>query len=86
MSQDVLCAAEPTALARYGAETEPSAVALGAAHVCYAAGAAGWFQPLGGARALRRLHRFIGKHEGHQKVVFGNLDCRSILNLFCASS
>ncbi|CAH2091683.1 unnamed protein product [Euphydryas editha] len=49
-----LAKSEPTALARYAAEAEPSAVALGAAHACYASGAQGWFQPLGGGRALRR--------------------------------
>ncbi|XP_064075717.1 WD repeat-containing protein 19 [Vanessa tameamea] len=48
--------AEPTALASYAVATEPSVIALGAAHVCCVSGQQGSFYPLGGGPPLRRQY------------------------------
>ncbi|XP_072941751.1 WD repeat-containing protein 19 [Epargyreus clarus] len=53
---DAPAKSEPVALATYALPTEPSAIALGAAHVCCVRGALAWFQPLAGGPPRRRQY------------------------------
>ncbi|VVC92258.1 unnamed protein product [Leptidea sinapis] len=56
VGDEAVAKSEPSALATFALTSEPTSIALGAAHVCSSTGAQAWFHPLAGGNFLRRQY------------------------------